>query len=345
VGVLYISQPAQTIALSGAGATFPVPLLTTMIDNYHNQQSHVSITYDAVGSGNGILSLQNKSRDFACSDAPLSASDRTKAPNALHIPETIGAVVVAYNIPEVSSGLHLSGKVLADIFSGKIITWNDEAIQHLNPNITLPTQSITVVHRQEGSGTTFIFTSYLSEVSVDWNTAIGKGKTVNWQVGLAATGNPGVAEVVQANAYAVGYVELAYVIENNMTAAAIENRLGNWVLPSLQSTQLAAQAGASSGLPAADNDWSGVSLLNTADAEAYPIVSFSYMMVYKELNVVSGMTNDKATALTDFLWWVIHDGQDLAPNLDYAALPSNVVEANEAAIRSITFNGRQVYTK
>ncbi len=345
VGVLYLSQPTQTVTLAGSGATFPAPLLTAMITNYQSVESHVSITYDAVGSGNGILALENKSRDFACSDAPLSASDRTKALNALHIPETIGAVAVAYNIEGISTGLHLTGSVVADIFSGKITMWNDESIQQLNPNVTLPAQSLTVVHRSDGSGTNFIFTSFLSQSSQDWSGTFGKGKTVNWTVGLGASGNPKLAEVVEANAYSIGYVELAYVVQNNMTVAAIQNAQGNWILPSLESTQIAAQSGASGGLPSADGDWSNVSLLSGSDPQAYPIVSFSYTLVYKELNVVSGMTSDRATALTNFLWWVVHSGQDLAPQQAYAQLPFNVVQADELAIKSITFNGQAVYTK
>jgi phosphate transport system substrate-binding protein len=345
VGVLYLAQPAQTVSLSGSGATFPAPILSAMITNYQTIKSNVAITYDAVGSTNGILSLENKTRDFACSDAPLGAPDRAKAPNVLHIPETIGAVAVAYNLPNVPTGLHLTGKVLADIFSGKITLWNDAAIQQLNPAIMLPAQSITVVHRSEGSGTTFIFTSYLSEASPDWNASIGKGKTVIWPVGLEANGNPGLAGVVQANVYAIGYVELAYVIQNNMTIASIQNPKGNWIIPSLKSTRIAAESGASSGLPAADDDWSKVSLLDAQDPQAYPIVSFSYILVYKELNVVSGMTADRALALVNFLWWVIHDGQNIAPQLEYVQLPSNVVQVNEAALHSVTFNGQLLLSK
>ncbi|MCW4024632.1 MAG: phosphate ABC transporter substrate-binding protein PstS [Candidatus Bathyarchaeota archaeon] len=337
---LYFSQPSTNVSLSGSGATFPAPLLTAIITNYHSTNIHVQITYDAVGSSNGITALQDKTVDFACSDAPLSDTDRTKAPNALHIPETAGAVAVAYNIEGISTGLNLTGTVIADIFSGQITKWNNEAIQSLNPNLTLPANDITVVHRLDGSGTTFIFTSYLSETSPEWNNSIGSGKKVEWPVGLAATGNPGVAGVIQGNRNSIGYVELAYVIENNMTAAAIKNPAGNWVTPSLQSTQIAVESGASSGLPSGEDNWSSVSLLNAQDAQAYPIVSFTYTLVYQELNVIPDMTKDIADELVNFLWWMMHDGQNLAPELGYAELPANVIQVNEDTIKTITFNGQ-----
>jgi phosphate transport system substrate-binding protein len=344
-GYLYISQPPPTVALSGAGATFPVPLLNAMFTTYNSTKTNIQINYDAVGSSGGIQALEGKTGDFACSDAPLSSSDKAKTPNVLHIPETIGAVAVAYNLPGVASGLRLTGEVVADIFAGNILTWADPAIQALNPTVGLPAENITVVHRSEGSGTTFIFTSFLSEDNAAWKSSIGSGKTVLWPVGLAATGNPGVASVVQANPYAIGYVELAYVIQNDMAVAAIANPSGNFVVPSLESTQIAAQSGASKGLPAGDGDWSGVSLLNAPDPNAYPIVSFSYTLVYKELNVIPSMTQDRATALVQFLWWMVHDGQGLAPELEYAALPANVVQVNEATIQSITLNGQTLPTK
>lgn len=342
VGYLYLSQPAPNVALSASGATFPAPLLNAMITSYHNQKNNIQITYDSTGSSSGIAALEAKTVDFACSDAPLSASDRTKAPNALHIPETIGAVTVAYNLEGVSSGLHLTGSVLADIFAGKITKWNDAAIQNLN-SFTLPDHNITVVHRSDGSGTTFIFTSYLTKSSPAWASSVGSGKSVNWPTGLGASGNSGVASVVQANTCTVGYVELAYALQNNMTVAAIQNPSGNWVTPSLSSIQVAAESAASSGLPEVNGDWSKVSLLDTKGSDAYPIVSLSYTLVYQELNEIPSMSIERAKALVDFLWWMVHDGQQLAPDLSYVQLPSNVVQADEAAIRSITYNGQAVF--
>ncbi len=281
--------------------------------------------------------------DFACSDAALTDGQRDAAPDALHIPETIGAVTVAYNLPGIASGLHLTGQVIADIFQGKITLWNDPAIQNLNPDITLPAKTIATVHRSDGSGTTFIFTSYLSKVSTEWQEAVGQGKSVSWPGGIGSPGNTGVASSVTGNQYAIGYVELVYALENDMTVAAIQNPSGNYILPTLESTTAAAQAGAAS-LPAGDASWTEVNLLNMDDEEAYPIVSFTYLLSYKELNVIPGMTEEKATALVQFLWYVVHEGQDLAPELEYAKLPSNVVQLNEATIRSITFNGQNLPT-
>lgn len=337
---LYFAQPAPAVALSGSGATFPSPLLNAIIAKYSDTKRNVQITYDPVGSSNGISALEAKTVDFACSDAPLSVSERVKAPNALHIPETIGAVVVAYNLEGISSGLHLTGAVLADIFRGKISKWNDPVIQNINPQIALPDHNITVVHRSDGSGTTFIFTKFLCTASSSWATEIGSGKTVTWPVGLGANGNQGLASVVQANSDTIGYIELAHVLQNNVTVAAIQNPSGNWIVPSLESTQIAAQSSASSGLPAGNEDWAEVSLLNSQDPQAYPIVSFSYTLVYQELNVIPSMTFDKAKALVEFLWWMVNDGQQLAPELSYVPLPANVVQANEEAIRSITYNGQ-----
>jgi phosphate ABC transporter phosphate-binding protein len=251
-------------------------------------------------------------------------------------------------LPDVSTGLHLTGKVIADIFQGTIKTWNDPAIQNINPHMTLPESSIITVHRSDGSGTTFIFTGYLSASSNSWNSSVGQGKTVAWPNApggaIGSNGNTGVASTVNGTRYAIGYVELAYALQNGMTVAAVQNPAGNWIQPTLESTQLAVQSGAASGLPAGDASWAKVSLLNTPDVNAYPVVSFTYLLSYKELNVVPGMTQDKATALVQFLWYIVHDGQDLAPGLAYAKLPSNVVQIDEATIRSITFNGNQLST-
>jgi phosphate transport system substrate-binding protein len=344
----YLSAPSTpTIMLNGAGATFPYPLLDAMIIKYQiDVKPNVQVNYQSIGSGGGISAYKQSqiTVDFAASDAPLTANDTANVPNALHIPETIGAVTVAYNLPGVASGLHLTGQVIADIFQGKITTWNDPAIQALNTAVTLPAQSITTVHRSDGSGTTFIFTSYLSASSTSWANDVGAGKSVSWTVGSGQNGNTGVASLVNSTQGAIGYVELAYVLENGMTVAAVQNPSGNWILPSLESTTLAVQAGASSGLPAGDASWTHVSLLNANDANAYPIVSFTYLIVYKELNVVPGMTQDKAAALVQFIWYVVHDGQDLAPSLSYAKLPTNVVQIGETTIKSITFNGQTLQT-
>jgi phosphate transport system substrate-binding protein len=342
---VYLSPPttqSATINLNGAGATFPYPLLNAMITNYTAAHPNVKVNYQPVGSGAGISAYtQSKiTVDFAASDAPLSVNDTANIPNAVQIPETVGAVTVAYNVPGVPTGLHLTGQVIADIFQGKIAKWNDPTIQSLNPTINLPDKTINTVHRSDGSGTTYIFTGYLSASSASWKSSIGQGKSVQWPSGLGANGNTGVAQNVQGTQYSIGYVELAYALQNSMTVTAVQNPSGNWVLPSLESIQKAVESGASAGLPAGDASWLTVSLLNSPDANAYPIVSFTYLIVYKELNVVPGMTETKANALGQFLWYVIHDGQSLAAGNEYAPLPSNVVQLDETTIRSITFNGQ-----
>lgn len=337
------SGAGGTVQLNGSGASFPYPLLDAIITQYTtNIKTNIQVNYQSVGSGAGVTAVKQKTVDFGASDAPLSNSERTNITNALHIPETIGAVTIAYNIPGVPSGLKLTGQVIADIFEGKITKWNNQAIQSLNPDITLPDQTINTVHRSDGSGTTYVFTSYLSMVSTSWGTNVGAAKTVTWPNGIGANGNTGVASTISGTQYSIGYVELAYTISNNMTVAAIQNPSGNYVLPTLASTTAAAQA--ATNLPTGSESWATINLLNTNNQNAYPIVTFTYLIVYKELNTIPEMTEAKATALVQFLWYVIHDGQTQASTLQYAALPSNVVAIDEATIQSITFNGQTLPT-
>jgi len=331
-------------SLTGAGATFPYPIINAMIINFTAANSNVQVNYQSIGSGGGITALTQKTVDFGCSDAPLSASDAANIPNALHIPETIGAVTIAYNLPGIPTGLHLTGKVIADIYQGTITQWNDAAIQALNPTTTLPTHSILVVYRSDSSGTSFVFTGYLTASSSGWSTAVGQGKSVAWPTGTGSSGNTGVAGTVEGNAYTIGYVELAYAVQNTMKVAAVQNPSGNWIMPTLASTTTAAQSVASAGLPAGGASWSSVNILNAPEAQAYPIVSFSYTIVYKELNVIPGLTQNDATALVQWLWYMVHGGQDQASALSYASLPANVVAIDEATIKSITFNGQVVYS-
>ena len=344
---MYLSQGGtqlEAATLNGAGATFPQPFLNATITQYtQNVRTNLQINYQGVGSGQGIASLTAKTVDFAASDAPLTDSQRVSAPNTLHIPETIGAVTLAYNLAGISGGLDLSGQVIANIFLGNVTNWNDPAIQNLNPSINLPDHAITTVHRADGSGTTNIFTRYLSNVSSTWSNQIGFGTSVQWPSGLGASGNANVAATVTQTPYAIGYVELAYALKNSMTVASIKNPSGNYIAPSLASTTTAVQSGASS-LPSGNQSWYTVSLLNTADPQAYPIVGFTYLLVYQELNVIPGMDKNKATQLVQFMWWVVHSGQDLAPNLEYAKLPTNVVQIDETSIQSITFNGQHLPT-
>jgi phosphate transport system substrate-binding protein len=328
-------NPTVSVKLNGAGSTFIQPVLQAMISAYQTATPTVAINYQSVGSGAGISALEGKTVDFAASDAPLQASDIAKAPNALTIPMTIGAVTVAYNVPGVKSNLHLTGKVIADIFSGNVTTWNNVEIQSLNSNVTLPSNNILVVHRSDSSGTTFVFTGYLAQESAGWNKTYGQAKSIGWPVGLGANGNAGVAGVVQGTTYTIGYVELAYALANSMTVASVQNNAGNWVLPTLASS--AAAATSVSNLPAGNAVWSTVNLLNQPGATTYPIVTFSYVIVYKDLSVNSDLNANSAGALVQFLWWSVNTGQGQAQSLSYVPLPANVLAIDEATIQSITF--------
>jgi len=339
----WFNPPATQTTLLGAGATFPFPLISKWSSEYVNLTG-VRVNYQAIGSGGGVAQITAKTVDFAGSDAPLTPTERAAAPGLLHIPETIGAVTAAYNLPGIASGLNLTGAVLADIFLGTITTWDDTRISSLNPGVSLPSQAITVVHRSDGSGTTFVWTSYLALSSTTWNSTVGAGKSVNWPVGLGASGNAGVAGTIIQTPHSLGYVELAYTVQNSITVARIQNPAGTFVLPSLASTAAAA-AGAAPVLPAADADWGNVSILNAPGIDSYPVASFSYLLVYKNLNVIgSSMTQVKAQALVDFLWWAIHDGQGFSASLVYVPLPSAVVALDEAAIRTIVFNGQTLHS-
>jgi len=328
----------KKISLSGAGATFPYPLISTMVVEYNKIRPDVQISYQSIGSGGGIRQHAEKTVDFGASDAPLNEKQREVAPNTLHIPITIGSVVLAYNLPGIPKGLKLTGEVIADIFLGKVTKWNDPAIQSLNPELNLPNKDILVVHRSDGSGTTFVWTGYLSTVSQEWKTKVGQGTAVQWPTGLGAAGNEGVAAVIRGTEYTVGYVELAYALQNKMSYAYIKNREGRSIEPTL-GTVAAAAASSAQTLPKGEESWAQVSLLNAPGADSYPISSFSYLLVYKELSTLSTMTKEKAQALVEFLWWATHDGQKYAPALEYVPLPQEVIAVNDVTIKSITYNG------
>jgi phosphate transport system substrate-binding protein len=330
--------------LTGSGATFPAPFLNLTIVTYTAQiRPNLQINYQALGSGAGVTALTAKTVDFACSDAALTASQTTALPaQAVTIPEAIGAITVAYNLPGITGGLHLTGPVLANIYLGTITRWNDPQITALNPTLSLPNQGILTVHRSDSSGTTKWFTQYLSNVSSTWASQISYANTVQWVGGIGASGNAAVASNVNQTQYAIGYVELAYALQNQMTVAAMQNPSGNFIMPSLASTTAAAQSLPTTGLPSGTDSWTGVDILNTAGTQAYPIVNPTYMLVYKELNNVPGMTLDKATQLVQYIWYVVHGGQQLAPTLQYASLPANIVTLDETTIRSITFNGQSL---
>jgi phosphate ABC transporter phosphate-binding protein len=256
------------------------------------------------------------------------------------MPETIGSVVVAYNLPGVS-GLKLDGEAVAKIFMGNITMWNDAGIAELNPTATLPAEPIQTVTRSDSSGTTFVFSGYLELVSSDFEELYGQSKTVAWPDSIAAVGNSGVASEILSEEYRVGYVELSYAIQNGLDHASILNGDGTeYVAATIDSTSAAA-AGAT--LPAGDGDWSGVHILNQPGANAYPIATFTYILIYKDLDVYGGDLNGTAAKdLIDFLWWCIHDGQEYSEALYYAPLPQSVVDLNEATLEMITFQGEPI---
>ncbi len=337
----WFSPATESVTLVGAGATFPYPLISKWMSVYENSTG-VKVNYQAIGSGGGISQITKKTVDFAGSDAPLNAAQRAGAQGLVHIPETIGAVTFAYNLPGMATGLNVSGTVLAGIFLGNITAWNDASIAALNPGVTLPSQPISVVHRSDGSGTTFVWTSFLSKENATWKNDVGAGTSVNWPVGIGAPQNSGVAGKIQQTPYSAGYVELAYTIQNSMTVAKVQNPAGSFVAPTLDSIKAAAQ-GAVSTLPSGSGDWFNVSLIDAPGDTSYPIASFTYLLVYQHLEVIgSSMTQAKAQALVKFLWWVIHDGQQYSEALVYVQLPSAVQSLNEATLGAITFNGQAV---
>jgi phosphate ABC transporter phosphate-binding protein len=342
-------SPKPKISILGAGATFPCPLITKWTSDYANlslsyagKPSQVVVSYNCVGSGAGITAITKKTVDFAGSDAPLKASERAAAPGLLHIPETVGAVTLAYNVQAVDSGLKLTGETVAEIFRGKVQFWDDANISRDNTGVSLPHRSIQTVHRQDSSGTTFVFTSYLHLADQWWNTSL-VGKSISWPAtsptAIEGLGNSGVAGKIQTTPDSIGYVELAYTVQNNMKVAQLKNHDGQWVAPSLATT--AAAAASLTAPPSPAGDWNNVSILNASGANSYPIASFTYLLVYNELNAL-GPTMDqvKAQALVDFLWWAIHPGQDRSEALVYPKLPAPIVTLDEGAIRSITFNGQ-----
>jgi phosphate ABC transporter phosphate-binding protein len=328
---------AQQVTLNGAGATFPFPLIDEWRVDYQNVKPEVSINYQSIGSGGGVKQFIEKTVDFGATDAPLTPEEIQQAPNAVHIPETIGSVVPAYNLPV--EGLKLTGPILADIFLGKITKWNDPQIQSINSGLTLPADDIVVVHRSDGSGTTFVWTDYLSNVSQAWNQQIGKGKSVEWPVGVGAPGNEGVANSINTTPNSIGYVELAYATTTGMKHASVQNQAGNFIQGSIDSTEAAVAAAAPS-LPAGDQPWTNVTMVNAPGADSFPIASFSYLLVYKELTTDPGLKDqNKAQNLVDFISWAITDGQQFAPDIGYVPLPEPVVQLNQETLRGLTFNG------
>jgi phosphate transport system substrate-binding protein len=321
------------IRLTGAGATFPYPIYSKWMLEYTTVRPHIQINYQSIGSGGGIRQFTDHTVDFGASDGPMNDSQITVAGNnVLHIPTVLGADVPTYNIPGVTQQLKFTGDVLAGIFLGQITRWNDSRLTAANPGVSLPDQDIIVVHRSDGSGTTYIWTDYLSKVSPDWAQRVGKGTAVNWPVGLGGPGNEGVASTVRRTPGAIGYVELIYAIQNHIAYGVVRNRSGNFVEASLASVT----AAASSAHFGEDTDFR-VSITDAPGADSYPISSFTWFLIPKTIS-----DPVKARHLLEFVWWATHDGQRFANALAYATLPAPVVPLIEARLKSITSGGRPV---
>lgn len=327
-------KPASgSVDLTGAGATFPAPIYSKWFADYA-AKTGVKINYQAIGSGGGIRQLSEGTVDFGASDSPMKDEEIAKAKGpVLHIPTVLGAVAITYNIPGVTTQLKLTGDVVASIYAGKITKWNDAQISALNAGVKLPATDILVVHRSDGSGTTFVFTDYLSTVSKTWAASPGRGKEVPWPVGLGGKGNDGVAGQVKQTPGGIGYVELAYAKQNNLPFALIRNAAGKFVAPS-PAGMTAAAAAVAAALPAT-TDYR-LSIVNAAGADAYPITSFTWILVYQ--NQADAVKSKK---LVDFLRWALTEGEAQATALDYAPLPDAMVKQLLTRLDSIKSGSTQ----
>ena len=315
------------VALTGAGATFPYPIYGKWFNDYA-AKTGIKINYQSIGSGGGVRQIIEQTVDFGASDSPMSDDEMSRAKGGpiLHIPTVLGADVITYNVPGVPQGLKLTGSVVADIFLGKIRKWNDPRIATLNAGVTLPNSDILVVHRSDGSGTTYIFTDYLSAVSPEWARVVGRGKEVKWPTGIGARGNEGVAGQVKQTPGAIGYVELAYAKQNSLAYASVQNAAGAFVVPTIESISAAASA-----VPAT-SDYR-VSVVNASGANAYPISSFTWLLVYRNPTDTA-----KARVLADFLRYALTEGTAAARALDYAPLPETMSRQLLTRIDSIGAN-------
>ncbi len=333
-------NPDADVQIDAAGASFPFPLIDLWRVEYGELYPNVQLNYQSIGSGGGVKNHISKTVVFAASDAPLKPAESDAAPNTLHIPEAIGAVTIVYNLPEMKqSGLKLTGKIIADIFLGKITKFNDPAIQELNPDVSLPDEDIVVAHRSDGAGTTFVFVSYLAKVSEEWNDKVGVGKSVEWPAGIGGKGNEGVANVVKTTPYSIGYIELAYAFQNDISYAAVENADGtNFVLPSMQSIADASAESAPT-LPEAHESWYGISLVNAPGENSYPISTFTYLLLYENLNNVTD-DPDTAQALIHMIHWMITDGQKYNESLEYVPIAPEVKQIGIDGLKRVQFNGQ-----
>jgi phosphate transport system substrate-binding protein len=326
------TSSGQSVDLTGAGATFPYPLYSKWFSEYA-KLTGVRINYQSIGSGGGIRQLSEETVDFGATDSPMSDEELAKAKGGLilHIPTVLGAVVITYNLPGLTSPIELTSQVIADIFSGRITKWSDTRITSINPTLKLPNSDILVVHRSDGSGTSYIFTDYLTKAVPAWAKSVGKGKEVKWPVGLGAKGNEGVAGQVKQTPGAIGYVELAYAKQNKLPIAALKNKAGKFVVASVPAVTAAA-AGAAKTLP--PNTDFRISIVDAPGADSYPISSFTWILVYQhQKDAVKGKK------LVDFLNWALTEGEAEAPSLDYAPLPSEMATTVRARLKTIDLAG------
>jgi phosphate transport system substrate-binding protein len=319
----------------GAGATFPYPLYSKMFDVYNKEKS-VKVNYQSVGSGGGIQQLINRTVDFGASDAYLTQEEINKAPGKIvEIPTCLGAVVPTYNL-EGNPELKFTPEALAGIFLGKITKWNDPGITATNAGTNLPDKKINVVHRSDGSGTTYIFTDYLTKVSEEWKNTVGTGKSVKWPTGLGAKGNEGVGGLVKQTPGSIGYVELIYALQNKMSTGQVKNKKGHFIAPSLKSIN----ASANIELP----DDTRVSITDTEAEDGFPISGFTWVMIYKDQNY-GNRTEGRAKEVVNLLWWMTHEGQQYVEPLSYATLPPEAVKKVEVLLRSVTYGDKKLMEK
>jgi phosphate transport system substrate-binding protein len=317
---------AQTLQINGAGATFPNPIYSKWFDEYNKQHKDIAINYQSVGSGAGIRQVQAQTVFFGATDGPMTDEQLQQSPGKImHFPTVLGAVVPVYNIPGVKADLKFSGAVLADIFLNKITKWNDPAIAKLNPGVTLPTTAITVVHRSDGSGTTYIWVDYLSKASPEFKTKVGVNTAVNWPTGVGGKGNEGVSGMVTQTPGALGYVELIYALQNKISFGSVQNASGEFVKASVASVTAAA-AEAAKAMPA---DFR-VSITNAAGKGVYPVSSFTWLLLYESPKDMA-----QSKAMVGFMKWALTDGQRYCADLGYAPLPDSVVKLEMAALAKI----------
>jgi phosphate transport system substrate-binding protein len=319
-------QPDSSLLINGAGATFPYPIYSKWFDEYHKLHPELEFNYQSIGSGGGIRQILAGTVDFGATDGPMSDAQLSQAKTKiLHFPTVLGAVVPTYNIPGVTASLNFTPEALVGIYMGRITKWNDPAITGPNPGVSLPDSDITVIHRSDGSGTTYIFVDYLSKVSDEWKTKVGKNTSVNWPLGLGGKGNEGVAGLVKEQPGAIGYVELIYAIQNGMSYGKVRNAAGVFVKADLNSVTAAA-SGTAKSMP----DDFRVSITNAAGKTAYPIASFTWLLIPDKIQDPA-----RKKAIVDFLHWMLKDGQGMVESLDYAKLPKEVVAKESKAISQV----------